>query len=277
MNKNKKINLVFSDLDGTALNEKFEFSPETKDVIKKLFAQGDVFIPITGRNITNTVSLIKTLNNHEEIKFIIGHNGAQILDFSKKEFYKNNVIDRETIKKIFKSTYGRVGEVKIHFIGDKTTFSYGKSDDTEFWTKVMNKKYKIISDAQEIHEDINILMIILNENANEEDAKYMYELFSNHNGYKVHQYTNRVFEMSHCNSTKGAAALEVIGEYEKAGFEVESWCFGDGMNDVTMFKVIDNPVAMANANDNLKVFAKFITTTNKENGIAKFIEENILN
>jgi hydroxymethylpyrimidine pyrophosphatase-like HAD family hydrolase len=52
--------------------------------------------------------------------------------------------------------------------------------------------------------------------------------------------------------------------------------FGDNMNDVSMFAEIPNSVAMGNAVEVIKDMAKYVTDTNKNAGVGKFIIENIL-
>ena len=53
--------------------------------------------------------------------------------------------------------------------------------------------------------------------------------------------------------------------------------FGDNMNDMTMFEEIPNCVAVENAVDQIKQKAKYITDTNINGGVGKFIEKYILN
>ena len=51
--------------------------------------------------------------------------------------------------------------------------------------------------------------------------------------------------------------------------------FGDGLNDLTMIEAAGIGVAMANARDEVKSVADYITSTNDENGVAKAIYEFI--
>lgn len=53
----------------------------------------------------------------------------------------------------------------------------------------------------------------------------------------------------------------------------ETICFGDRINDITMFKSCGNTVAMKNADEELKKIADYITLSNEENGVADFIKK----
>ena len=46
---------------------------------------------------------------------------------------------------------------------------------------------------------------------------------------------------------------------------------GDSENDLEMLRAVGMPVAMGNANDEVKSIAKYITATNAEDGVAKAI------
>ena len=52
--------------------------------------------------------------------------------------------------------------------------------------------------------------------------------------------------------------------------------FGDDFNDIGMLKLCGTGVAMKNAIPQVKEVADFETLSNNEDGVAKYIEENIL-
>jgi hydroxymethylpyrimidine pyrophosphatase-like HAD family hydrolase len=61
---------------------------------------------------------------------------------------------------------------------------------------------------------------------------------------------------------------------EKLGSSLEECIsFGDGLNDLSMIKAARYSVAMANAVDEVKAAAKFVTATNDEDGVALAIEK----
>ena len=73
---------------------------------------------------------------------------------------------------------------------------------------------------------------------------------------------------------KGRSILE-IADF----FSIESkdtLAFGDEINDMEMIQMAGTGIAMANASETLKKEADFITLSNDEDGIAYYIEKNIL-
>ena len=50
--------------------------------------------------------------------------------------------------------------------------------------------------------------------------------------------------------------------------------FGDGINDIPMFKSADRCYAVANAADKLKALATDIIESNEDDGVARWLLEN---
>ena len=51
---------------------------------------------------------------------------------------------------------------------------------------------------------------------------------------------------------------------------------GDSQNDIDMLKAAGFPVVMANASDEIKQYAKHITLSNNEDGVAAAVEQFVL-
>ena len=51
-------------------------------------------------------------------------------------------------------------------------------------------------------------------------------------------------------------------------------CFGDGSNDMTMFRIADECYAMENADDELKAIATGVIGSNNDDGVAKWLLAN---
>ncbi len=72
-------------------------------------------------------------------------------------------------------------------------------------------------------------------------------------------------------ASKEKAISEIVKKYKMSSNDI--YCFGDDYNDIEMFKYCKNSVAMGNAISELKSIAMFITDTNDNDGVAKFLIE----
>src|SRR5690625_593316 len=81
------------------------------------------------------------------------------------------------------------------------------------------------------------------------------------------------FELEHKHASKGNA-VTYLAKILNIDLN-KSMAIGDSENDISMFKVVTDSYAMANANDQVKSNAKHITTNNDEHGVAKAIYQFI--
>jgi Cof subfamily protein (haloacid dehalogenase superfamily) len=72
--------------------------------------------------------------------------------------------------------------------------------------------------------------------------------------------------------SKGFAALEVCAYYQCS--KDDMYGFGDGMNDLEMFKMADEAYAVENAVPELKALATAVIGSNDEDAVAKWLLEN---
>ena len=75
--------------------------------------------------------------------------------------------------------------------------------------------------------------------------------------------------------SKGIAVKKMY-EYLNISKE-ETGAIGDSNNDIAMMKEVGLPIAVENATEDLKKVVKYITVSNDENGVAKFLRTLIDN
>lgn len=56
----------------------------------------------------------------------------------------------------------------------------------------------------------------------------------------------------------------------------ETAAFGDSFNDVELLSSVGMPIAMANADEEIKQLAKYVAPDHREDGVARFIQQNLL-
>ena len=81
-------------------------------------------------------------------------------------------------------------------------------------------------------------------------------------------------EINAAGVNKGKAMIE-LGKLLGISRE-EIMAFGDGNNDLKMLKEVGTGVAMENAIPSVKEAVDYVTLSNDEEGVAKFIEKYVL-
>ena len=73
---------------------------------------------------------------------------------------------------------------------------------------------------------------------------------------------------------KATKANAILKLKEMLGFE-KVVCFGDAINDIPMFEIADEAYAVENAVNELKSVATGVIPSNEEDGVARWLQENI--
>ena len=90
--------------------------------------------------------------------------------------------------------------------------------------------------------------------------------------YYVEQYSGDWWLEIHPKGASKASALRLLKDMLGAHRVV---CFGDGINDTSMFECADECYAVSNACDELKAIATGVIGSNEDDGVAKYLLENI--
>lgn len=268
-----KIKMVGIDLDGTLLTTEKKITPYTKSVLKKALAQGVIVLVSTGRPLT---AIPKEALDISGMKYAVTTNGARVMDIEKNETIYESTLKVEEALQLLEvmCEYDPILEIFIDGV------SYSK--------KVTQEK------AQEYLKDPHVIEYFMTTRIHVEDLKEMlrdnpatvekvHGIFRNHeeaqavyDGLKkipnvvvVSSFGNN-WEINKEGTDKGKALLR-LGESLGIKREEIMAC-GDSMNDYEMIKAVGLGVAMANADEEIKMIADYITESNDEDGVAKAIE-----
>ncbi|MDF2503549.1 HAD family hydrolase [Clostridium sp.] len=257
---------VFFDIDGTlidCLNGITDITPRVKKAIRALQAKGDYVFIATGRPYA---FLNEALRNFGFDGFVLT-NGAYVKVKEKciyKEFIKNDSI---------KELVYNFEQLNIEYILQGETYSYIKDEYKKlhsfYDSYSIPKKYL---EGNYNHKEIDIYKIEMLCN----DKKGIdYCLSLGNDGYNyVYDIEKSHFELYSKANTKASGILKVLN---CLNIPLEnSYAFGDGKNDVEMLTSVGCGIAMGNADDYVKSYAKKITDTVQNDGVALEIEKFIL-
>jgi hypothetical protein len=266
--------IIFTDLDGTLLDDKKEISQENRQAIEKLTSLGHKIVLTTGRALPSAYNQAEKLSLTFDGCYLIAFNGGEIYDtFRKKTLYKRR-LPIDCVLRIFKMSE----EAGIH----AQTY-----DDHYVLSKTSNAaldRYcrEIVCEAK-IVDDIAAALA-------EEPSKVLLLDYENHD--KLEDMRIKLLEqegdiIDAFFSSPGL--LEVVLKGTNKGVAVEKLCeilniplensvaAGDGMNDIPMLVSAHVGAAMKNAADEVKANADYITEkTNNESGFAEIIEKFVL-
>lgn len=242
-----KTRMIGMDLDGTLLKSDKELTQYTKDVLKRAIEQGIIVMPATGRPITGVPKELLPHDIAEVMMDVFEHYDTF------REIYFDGVgyASREALEHIGKylsvpamanyimSTRVAVDDVRVKF------------DETKLPVDKIQALFTSVEDRDAARKEI-------------EDVP----------GIEITGALPMNLEINAAGVNKGKAMIE-LGKLLGIPRE-EIMAFGDGNNDLKMLKEVGTGVAMENAIPSVKEAAEYVTLSNDEEGVAKFIEKYVL-
>ena len=258
------IKLVVTDMDGTFLNDKKEFSEEFWDIHSKMEEKNIKFVVASGRQYQN---LRKNFEKIMDKIVFIAENGSYVVE-REKEIY-SRVLSEDLIKK-YVEIGRKIPTTNIVLCGKKS--AYIESNNKDFINEV--EKYyeekKIVTDLLEVKDDEIIKVTYCDLSGTE---KNVYPYIKNEKDTQIVVSGEIWLDISHLESNKGIA-LEALQKELNIKYE-ETMIFGDYLNDYEMLKKGKYSFAMENAHEKVKRISNFIAKSNNENGVIEELKKII--
>lgn len=264
-------------MDGTLLNDKKTISERNLKAISLASEKGVRIAVCTGRIFISADFFSEFLKVKSPV---IASNGAYIREKDRDEVVYKATLGVEKCKKLL--AVFRKYDIYPHYYTSDTVFTEKLVYSSSFYEEV-NKT--LPRDKQ--------VKIVLVEDWNEVFQKYEREIFK---GIGVDDDVEKIqkakttlrdmadfevvssrfdnFEVMNKGVSKGSA-VKILADYYGISSE-QVICIGDSENDLSMIKFAGLGVAMANADENIKHAAEYITDSNNCDGVAKAIEKFVL-
>ena len=265
--------LYVSDLDGTLLRNDEKTSEYTNSVINNLTQKGMMFTYATARSLITTKKATSGIN--VKIPLVV-YNGAFVMDNLTEEILIANYFDEKVDVVLDDLFANEIYPIVYAYIDGKEKFSFIPELCSDGTNKFLaGRKGDIRTNAvREIHDLKlgNIFYITCSDKP--QNLKPLYKKYkdSYHCVYYRDFYTKEWWlEIMPLNASKakGIKQLQAFLKCEKLVV------FGDGKNDVDMFALADESYAVQNADEELKRMATGVISSNDEDGVAKWLDENV--
>jgi Cof subfamily protein (haloacid dehalogenase superfamily) len=266
--------ILFTDLDGTLLNDERNISYQNKQAIHKALENNHKVVIATGRPLPSALILMEELGLTNEGCYAITYNGGLIYDCGAKKAIAKSTIPMEYVHHIFQ--IAKEQGIHCHTYTDKYVISEQLTTELERYCNNIRIPYKIIDNMQQADIENPVKAIMIDFGGKERLAKVKEELNSWCDG-KVNSYFSNPYllEFGSLEATKGNA-VKFLCNHLHIPIE-HSIAAGDEENDISMLQAAGIGTVMANASDEIKKYGDYITKNNNNNhGIAEIIERFLL-
>ena len=270
--------LYISDLDGTLLNKNQEITPAAKKSINRFTSNGGFFAVATARTLDTVLHILSGVNLNVPIILL---NGVSVYDTQTQQYLKIETIDPYCLSRLFKTLtdFNATGFVYACENGDIT--HYYENLDAEhrkaFHDDRSGKYGRVYTQTSSFAElcDRDIIYF-----STCDDYKILYPIYE---ALRIEPRLNIEFyrdiyheEFWYLEVCSAAASKYNAVMYlkEKYGFN-RIISFGDNLNDLPLFRASDECYAVSNAKTEVKERATAVIGSNENDGVVKWIEENV--
>ena len=263
--------LYVSDLDGTLLRKNETLSSYTIKIINALTSSGMLFSYATARSLNTAKKVTEGLNTHFPL---IIYNGAFVKDNITEEILIANYFE-EDIYEVLRDLFAHeIHPIIYSYQNNIEKFSYIAAKATSGMQAFLNsrkgdKRTNIVTTESELmYGDLFYITCI----DKPEKLEPFYHKYKNkyHVVYQKDIYTGEQWlEIMPQKASKAQAALQLKQKLACDRLVV----FGDGKNDIDMFKIADEAYAVENAVSELKAVANGIIGSNENDGVAKYLQK----
>jgi len=264
-----RIKWCISDIDGTIMSSKKELDNRIIDAIHRYEELGGTFILATGRTMLTAREVVNRIGLSTPV---ISGNGS-VIQYASGETLLCHRISSEASLSV--SEYAISEGLDFVAFSDEAIWYPYNSVKVDYFKKRNNDKDKQkislieFSKHIEIPHDKIIKFFIWNMN-----DKLIKDFESNCNGKKTMNCVQSVrgtLDVDPIQATKGNG-LKFLANFLNMQLE-NSAAIGDNKNDLDMLQSVGFPVAVANAEDELKQAAWRVCPSNDECGVAVILEE----
>ena len=264
------IKAVFIDIDETLTNSQREVTEKTKLEIKKCVENGVKIILTSGRSRREAMDFQEQIGTSP---YIVSSNGASAYDAENGVEIYNERIDPQMVLQLIKYSRENGYRIKLNYkdllVMNEAAYPDEKDKEVSYEelerVAVEEQVVQCVITSTDFEKMRVFRDYIKNECvwiavANESKRFKNSDLKPSRNYY---------CDVASVKVSKGNAVKAVCEYFEIKPEEIVT--IGDGENDLSMFELTPNSVAMGNSLPEIKEKANYVTASNDEDGVAKVL------
>jgi Cof subfamily protein (haloacid dehalogenase superfamily) len=258
--------LFCTDLDGTLFRSDKAVSKRNLDAIEYFKSQGGLFTFITGRVPESSGEVFNIIKPNAPFGCI---NGGGIFDGVTKKYLFKETLPLEAIE-LIKFVEQKMPQMGIQYSTDNGVYFYKDNQAMELFRSITGLPYKTkpFDDLKD-----NIMKIVFADMSQEQMLELI-ELLDKHPKAKEFNFVRSamiLYELLPKSASKGNILLKMA---DMLGIDAKKTiAVGDYNNDISMIKSAGLGFAVANAVDEVKAVADYVTVSNDDDAIAVIIED----
>jgi Cof subfamily protein (haloacid dehalogenase superfamily) len=264
--------MIVLDLDDTLLRDDHSISIRTKTTLMEAQEMGIKVVLASGRPTFGMKQIADELSLAKYGSYILSFNGGKIINCLTNEEMFSSTLSPEAVHRLYEIS--RREGVYIHtYVGDEI-ITEEENPYTTIESALTGLPIKVVNNFKEgvTVPVVKAIIVGAPENIKSIEPKLQKELEAD---FSLMRSKPFFLECTEKGVTKGTSLNHLI---QICGIKREEViAIGDSYNDQEMIKFAGLGVAMGNAPNDIKNVADYITDTNMNDGVAKVVEQFVLN
>ena len=264
------IGIIALDLDGTLLNSNKELTPGNRTALERAAAAGIEIVPTTGRFFDAMPEVIRKL---PFVRYAITINGAEVRDLHTGQvLYQAEMPWQQVVEMM--GELDQYGVVYDCFMGNAAYMTgelkklIDSTVSSPHYRKMLHELRQSVPELKEYlaQQQKNVQKVQFFSPDEALRRRLLKELPERYENIYASSSVSDNVEFNQIHANKGEA-LMVLADHLGVAHDA-TMAFGDGLNDLSMIADAGVGVAMANACDEAKELADYITLSCDEDGVA---------
>lgn len=284
MDVNMKI--LFTDLDGTLLNDKKEITPFTRQALDKWHRAGHRLVLCSGRPLPSILEVKDSLFPDDADMYLIGFNGGLIYDCAQKRVISRTSLPLSLTAEILRSA--DACGIHCHTYGDECILTPADTVHLAFYRKTIHMPFHVVENLPDALlngslsslPDLGAVLTegpckcLAIETLRPSRLEKLRKLLEKNYGTQLQLlYSSKyLLEIFPTSSGKGTALQRLSG---LLGIPLaDTVAAGDQSNDISMLEAAGTSIAMSNGVEDVKKAATMVTAyDNNNDGLGKLLTE----
>lgn len=253
---------IFLDMDGTLLNSQGLVSATNVKTIK------EANIPISLISARAPMEMVNILQKIDANGIHVSFNGGLIYTF------KNNTVETlvekplpaDEAKYLIRYIQTHFPKLSQSYYSRNNWYTCKKDKGINYSTNITKLQATLVDIKEYLHPTFDIFKVKL-ITFNEQEMKHLKTKLTDLNiaHVSIQQSDKYTLEITHKAAKKSKGIDYIINRQQINPHNTAA--FGDGHNDLPMFTKVGYPIAMANAAEDVKMQAKYLTRSNDDDGV----------
>lgn len=266
--------ILFTDMDGTLLNDASHISDCTKKTIKRMTDAGHKLVLSSGRPLDSIMGVVNAEGIEKKGLYIAANNGSTIYDCDADKIILKKTVPMDMVNMVWNHCIEN--GIHIQTYTSNSIVTVENDAEIKVYTSRIFLPVIYTNNPKEVltEEPYKLLAINLEDKSVLDELKDY--ICDNYGDRITAIFSNdRYLEVINATSGKGAA-LTWLCDY--LGIDANnSYGAGDAMNDLSMIEAAGHGIAMCNGDAKLFESAEIISDkTNDEDGLADIIDRLII-